>query len=304
MRLVRALGTFPFARGARPIETLAAARLAGEVGTTRQTAEARLARLESEGVVAGYQLWPNLRHLGIRWEIHHWKVADPDRRADAFRRLALRDGVAAVYSFLGPDLCVDLYWRDEDEKGRLVERVEAAVREGAALTLYRREMPPVGGPLSPLDWRILAALRHDARRSPEDVGREIGVSGRTVKRHLAKMANEGGFDVTARLALDRARRSIPFALLVHFTEDGGKKTAGELMRAFDDRCLAAWVPPSPGLGHWDMSLCATSAAEVEEVRQRASQVRGVARVDLLLYTGARVDETWLDEMIRARAERP
>lgn len=302
MRLVRELGTFPFARGARPIETLAAARLARALGTTRQTIEARLVRLEIEGVVAGYQLWPNLRHLGVQWEIHHWRVEDPDRRADAFRHLAIGDGVAAVYSFLGPDLCVDLYWRDEHERGRLVGQVAAAVGEGAELTLYRREMPPIGGSLSALDWRIVAALRHDPRRSPEDVGRDIGVSGRTVKRRLAKMADEGGFDVTARVALERARRSIPFALLIHFMADGGRRTASELMRLFDDRCLAAWVPPSPGLGHWDMSLCAASPAEVEEMRQRASQVPGVARVELLLYTGARVDETWLDRMVRARAE--
>lgn len=301
MRLVRECGTFPFARGARALEVLRTASLAGALGTTRQTVEARLARLEEQGIIAGYPVWPNLRHLGLHWEIRHWRAGARERSA-ALRDLPLRDGVVGVYSFLGGDLCVDLLWRAEEDRDALLGRVAALAGNMPPLTLYSRQMPPVEGSLTRLDWRILLALRHDARRSLDEVAREVGVSARTVKRHLARMTRERAFDVTAQVALDRARRTIPLAMLVHFTPEGGRRTAAELVRTFDDRCLAAWVPPSPGLGHWDMSLCAESPAEIEEMRASAERVPGVARVELLLYTGARVDAAWLDEQVRERAE--
>lgn len=298
MRIVRECGTFPFARGARSTDALKPARIADAVGTTRQTVEARLRRLEEEGIVAGFQTWPNLRHLGLEWEILHWRVEDAGRRSQAFQELPLDDGIVGVYSFLGRDLCVDVVWRSQEQRRALLARIAALAGEAAPLTLYSRQMPAVGAPLDPLDWRILSALRHDARRAVDDVANELGVSARTVTRRLDRMARERAYDVTARVALAKARRSIPLAMLFHFTPEGGRSTAAELVRLFDDRCLAAWVPPSPGLGHWDMSLCAGSPAEIEEMRVQAEKVPGVARAEVLLYTGARVDETWLDHEIR------
>jgi DNA-binding Lrp family transcriptional regulator len=302
MRILREIGTIPFARGARSMGVLTAARLAEAVGTTRQTVDTRLARLEQEQILAGYVLWPNLKHLKLHWDIYHWKVADANQKMAAFRSLPLNGGVAAVYSFLGPDLCVDIHWRTQEERDALLARVAAIAGDVPPQTLYSREMPAIKTPLSRLDWRIIAGMRQDARRPAEHVASDIGVSARTVKRRFARMASEQAFDVTARVSLERGRRSLPFALLVHFDSGGGKRTAADLLRTFDDRCIASWVPPSPGLGHWDMSLYAESSAEIEEMREQAEKVPGVARVDVLLYTGARVDETWLDDEIRAQID--
>ncbi|HVL47109.1 MAG TPA: AsnC family transcriptional regulator [Candidatus Thermoplasmatota archaeon] len=300
MRLLRAMGTTPFAYGARSLDAIKPARLAERVGTTRQTVEARLARLSELGVLQGYQVWPNLRHLGLTWEIHHWKVPDPARKASAYGSLPLADGIVAVFSFLGPDLCVAIQSRNPEDRARTLARVTEAVGGGRPATLWAREMPPVREPLTTLDWRILAALRHDARRPLEGVAREAGVSVRTVKRRVARMTAERAFDVTANVALERSPYPIPFAFLFHFTPEGGRATAAALLDLFDDRTIAAWVPWSASLGHYDMSLYARTPGEVEEMRDRALKVPGVAEVETLLYTGARVESDWLD---RAMAER-
>lgn len=298
MRLLRQIGTTPFAHGARTLDGLKPARLAEAVGTTRQTVETRLARLEAAGILQGYVLWPSFRHLGLRWDIYHWKVADASRKAHAFASIPLEDAIVGVYSFLGPDLCVDVRWRDEAEQERALAKVNELVGSAFALTLYARSAPPVASPLSPLDWRILAALRADARRPLQDVADEVGASLRTVKRRLARMSRDRAFDVTGRIALERSPRPIPLAFLFHFAPDGGKATATRLLELFDDRCIAAWVPPSPQLGNWDMSLYAETPGEIEALRAKAEAVEGVARVEVLLYTGARVDETWVDREIR------
>jgi DNA-binding Lrp family transcriptional regulator len=50
---------------------------------------------------------------------------------------------------------------------------------------------PEPGEISPLEVRIIAALRDDARRRASDVAKELGVTARTVSSKLQKMIDEG-----------------------------------------------------------------------------------------------------------------
>jgi DNA-binding Lrp family transcriptional regulator len=48
--------------------------------------------------------------------------------------------------------------------------------------------------LSPLDLRIIVSLKHDARRSIADIADDVGVSAKTVRRHLDDMTSEGSLE--------------------------------------------------------------------------------------------------------------
>jgi DNA-binding Lrp family transcriptional regulator len=297
MRLLRTMGTGAFEHGPRHPDALKPAGLARAVGTTRQTVEARLARLEERGILQGYDLYPNLRHLGLEWAIYHFRAPDPESATRCFEGIDATNGVAGVYSFLTPDVCVDIYWASEEERAAELAGVSPHA-------MYKREMPPVRRVLSRLDWRILQALRGDARKSPEAVGAEVGVSARTVKRRLEEMARDNAFDVCARVALENAPYTIPLAFLLRFGPEAGRETSLALMREFDERCLSAWVPPAAALGDYDMLLYAESMAEIEALRKRAQGIAGVKEVHVLPYSGGRVDVGWLDRLIQERVERP
>jgi DNA-binding Lrp family transcriptional regulator len=48
--------------------------------------------------------------------------------------------------------------------------------------------------LSPLDLKIIASLKDDARRTIEDIASDVGVSTKTVRRHLDDMISEGSLE--------------------------------------------------------------------------------------------------------------
>lgn len=49
--------------------------------------------------------------------------------------------------------------------------------------------------LSPLDLRIIGSLREDARRPVAEIAKKVGVSAKTVKRHLERMTSDGSLDL-------------------------------------------------------------------------------------------------------------
>lgn len=48
--------------------------------------------------------------------------------------------------------------------------------------------------LTPLDFKILSSLQHNVRKPTAEIAREVGVSVKTVKRHLDRMISEGSID--------------------------------------------------------------------------------------------------------------
>lgn len=52
--------------------------------------------------------------------------------------------------------------------------------------------------LSPLDLRIIASLKDDVRKPVSEIAKTLGVTAKTVKRHLETMMAEGSLDLHAR----------------------------------------------------------------------------------------------------------
>jgi DNA-binding Lrp family transcriptional regulator len=297
MSILRAMGTGPFEHGPRAPDALTAAALAAKVGSTRQTVQERIARMEAAGIIEGYEIYPNLRHLGMQWSVFHWRVEDARVRSRMLDQIEPMDGVEGVYTFVSPDVCVALYWHNEAELQRKLKMVGALSNDRPTFTLYRRQTPPVPRPLSGLDWRIIRALRGNARRSLSAVAQDVGVSSKTVRRRFERMAREDAFDIVPVVALEKVTGAIPVAMLVHFEPDAGKAASDGLLAVFNDRCISAWVPPSPELGNLDLTLYADSSGQVASLQKQALQVAGVARVEVLLFAEGRSQPDWLNEAI-------
>ena len=81
--------------------------------------------------------------------------------------------------------------------------------------------------LSPLDLRIVAALADDARRPVADVAAELGVSSKTVRRHLDTMVSEGLVELWARIDQPSGGDGL---YLVHVTLRDGADKLGTAFR--------------------------------------------------------------------------
>ncbi|HEX2021128.1 MAG TPA: AsnC family transcriptional regulator [Candidatus Thermoplasmatota archaeon] len=292
VRILRAMGIRPFGR-ARGADAIRAPRLARAVGVTVDTVKERVARMERAGVVAGYQVIPNLRHLGLTGEAYLVRAADDAQKEAIVAEACAIPRILEVHDFLGEPVCVDFAFGDAREREAALARFEA-ITGRAPLRFYGRGMPEVPRALTPLDWRILRALRADARRSPAEVAQDVGVSGRTVKRRLERMADEGSFFVLPVLDMSKADGLILFTLLVHLGRDAGPDTLRALLRELDESTLYAYVPSSEEIGNFDMVLMAFTPAGIDGLRRRAMAVPGVERAEPWLLRGFLYRGEWVE----------
>ncbi len=301
--ILRAMGVRPYERTPKPLDALQPARIARVTGTSVNTVKDRIARMSELGIIAGYQAVPNLRHLGLQGEAYHLRFASDAAKDQAMPRILAVDGLLELHDFLGRGACADFAFKDTAALKRILAALSAGSQDGAPRHFYNREMPKVTRSLTALDWRIVQALRADPRATPADLAPTVGVSTRTVKRHLTRMAAEGSLFLVPMLDPSKADGLFLFELLVYLREGTGPRPMAALRTAFHDEHVYAYVPASAELGNFDLLLFARTSAEVEALRRRAEQVEGVVRAEAWLFRAFLGFPTWLDAAIEQAAHR-
>lgn len=302
VRIIRAMGIRPYERVPKPLDALQPASIARATGASVNTVKDRLSRMTHEGIIAGYHAFPNLQHLGLRAEAYYLAFPSDEAKDRALPALLETEGLLELHDFMGRGACADFAFHDDGELQRTLASLRQASGDGSPRRFYHREMPRVERRLTPLDWRILQALRADARAQPADLAADVGVSARTVKRHLARMAAEGSVFLVPVVDPSKADGLFVFELLVYLREGAGPGPMNALRTAFDDEHVYAYVPASAALGHFDMLLFARTSAEVESMRRRAETVEGVVRAEAWFFRAFRSFPAWLDDAIQRAAE--
>lgn len=298
-RILQAMGFRAYLPDVPPADALKPARLAKRVGLGLKAVKERIARMEAEGVIAGYDAFPNLGHFPLAWKSFHFRVAE-DKKGSLLKSVESIDGVIGSFSFLGKDLCIELCFRDAAEMQRRV-RLISDLAGAQPWEFYDNHVPPVSRALTPLDWRIVRALRHDAKRPLADLARELKVTPRTVKNRFDRMIEEGSLWIIPRVDHAKIPGFIPFGLLVFARMDAGAKAIAGVKRTFASTSLYSWTPPSSELGHLGMFMRARTTSEIEETRRRIAGISGVERVEVLVPTAVHLSLAWIDEAIARRA---
>ncbi|HUR26364.1 MAG TPA: winged helix-turn-helix transcriptional regulator [Candidatus Thermoplasmatota archaeon] len=301
VRLLRALGTRPFMERPRDPDMAKPTVLARRLGVTRNTVRARLRALEKTGVVAGYQAVPNLRLLGLNVVVLHAEVGDEARKTAWLQDLGRVEGIRSLGEFMGRHVCFELYSSNPEEHRRRLEFACRTLGADRAQVVEESPMPAPSRAPTSLDWRIIHALRGQATRPLAGLARSLKVSSRTVRRHYEALVRDGLLDVVAVLDPSRIPSAIPVNLFFSFEAARTDHVARRILAAFADRNLFAHVPPDPHFGHLGMQSFATSAADMEEMRQRGAAIPGVLMVQIMLNTHPPPDEAWLDEAVARMA---
>lgn len=300
--ILRAMGIRPYERTPKPLDALQPARIARVTGSSVNTVKDRIARMTELGVIAGYQAVPNLRHLGLHGEAYHLRFASDAAKDEAMPRILAVNGLLELHDFLGQGACADFVFKDEAELQRTLATLSTGSQVGPPRHFYSREMPELKRDLTPLDWRIVQALRADPRATPADLAPVGGVSARTVKRHLTRMAKEGSIFLVPAIDPSKADGLFLFELLVYLREGTGPRPMAALRKEFNAEHVYAYVPASADLGNFDLLLFARTSAEVEALRRRAQQIDGVVRAEAWLFRAFLGFPAWLDAAIAKAAQ--
>lgn len=299
VRILRTMGVQAYGRTPRDPALLRSPGIARALRLSPETVKERVRRMERAGVIGGYEVHPNFRHLGLEASCYFVRFPGGEHTKEAS---ALRDvdGVVAVYQFLGGLMCLMLWYRSPADLERKLRLVTGLVGDAEFEKFLDLDMPPVQRPLSSLDWRLLQALRGDALRSPGEVAKALKVNPRTVKRRLDRMAREGSFFITPRLDPSKAEGMLLFMLGLHLDPEAGPQTIPAVHRAFDAHLLSVDVPVSHKAFHYSLFLAAHSPREVRELQRRAAAVKGVRKATPLLFEDAFESFAWLDEALAAK----
>lgn len=302
IRIVREMGLRPYGAKPRDPEAVREAEIARRLAVDVKTVKARVDRMREAGFLRGYQIVPNLRHLGLAAAGYLYRIADPDAKREALAHVGKTEALLEIHDFLGAHACVDVAFRNADELAGKLRAIGEITGDRAPERFYDRVLPTVPHALSPLDWRIIAALRGRADRPLAEVATEVGVTLKTVRRRFDRMAAEGSFFVVPMLDPARATGLLLFELLVYTIPDAPASTQAQVLAALDENYVYHYAPASRSLGNFDVLLFGESVAEVDRLREAARRVPGVARVDALLFQGWMDFSSWMDGRIAAEAE--
>jgi len=301
--ILRIMGIRPFARWPRPQGTLKPAAVARELEQREQTVRDRLDRMESAGVIRGYHLWPNLRHIDMAIRSVHWEL-DHAPNDETLERLKVVEGVVGALRFYGPHVCFDLGHVGDAQHERRAEVVGHLLGEAHDI-LWSHDLafPSVDRDLSTLDWRILRARRTAARRPATEVGAKVGVTAKTVRNRYDAMRSEGSLDEYASVDFAAMTDAVPFILYVWMTPEGPDPTY-ELLERFEDHRLGHFQATVPRSGVLVTQMVASNPAEVQQLVELTRAIEGVERAEPQLPTGGFWNEDWLDEIVEGEAGLP
>ncbi|HEX9815419.1 MAG TPA: Lrp/AsnC family transcriptional regulator, partial [Candidatus Thermoplasmatota archaeon] len=159
VRIIRAMGIRPYDRRAKAPDALKPSGLAKAVDTSIVTVKERIARMEEIGVIAGYQIFPNLRHLDLGARGYFFRVRSEDGKRDVVDQMSGLEGLLELHDFLGGGVCADFAFRDPEELNQKLAYLSDCSGDTRPQRFYDRHMPVVKRSLSALDWKILRALR-------------------------------------------------------------------------------------------------------------------------------------------------
>lgn len=182
--------------------------MADRLGISVQAVHRRVQDLVDAGVLGAFRARVSAESLGAV-SVDMLGVAGETDLDILSERLKEDDRVSTIYASSGRTFFISGSLRSVSELGGYVERVSerAGMRDPIVgiLSLGRVGDTTVGQgggadrSLTPLDRRIIAALRDDARRPVEEIALELRIASSTARRRLQRLMDDRLIDLTVDL---------------------------------------------------------------------------------------------------------
>jgi DNA-binding Lrp family transcriptional regulator len=256
---------------------LNANRIAARLGVSRARVSARLNQWKEAGFVARYDVWPNPLLFGLTGASLEVRVGHRAQKPEVIERIALVPGAIAGIDYLGDWITATFAL----PIGQPVERTAALLRSlsGVAEVVnavgWAEGEPPQ--PLSPLELKIVRALRQFPTDSLTSIAHHVGVSTRTITSRYGRLLDDRRvwflpvFDFRA-LAEPVVAVSVEFG-----TTPERSQFARAIMRAYPNTLEFVRAPLGPALPEQlgSFFVVGNSAAQVDDIERWIHRYPGV-----------------------------
>jgi DNA-binding Lrp family transcriptional regulator len=272
--------------------------IARRLGVDEETVRLRLARLRDHGVFPAWRILVNPRLLGYEETGLDLAVEDESVKPEVLSRLRSLPGVIQVADFQGPGLLAFL-WHDRPDVVPWLRRWIDPIGAWRLLGSWTSPFPEPTVRLRTIDWRILAAMRNDARMDLRVVASTARTTVRTVQRRLTALRDGKAAFVVGTPNVDRTAGLVCNYLV--YCPDTDRKRAAD--------ATALRLLPRIGTSDSDSdhySMFAGPCENLSQAEQGLARLRALYEVDTVRMAIVRQiynPDDWLDGLLRERAQR-
>ncbi len=293
-KIFKAIEFRPYGENSADLSRLNPWVIAKKVGADGNTVKLRLKRMKEGGFIRYFQIYPNLRLLGLQDAAYEFELPDVVEKNTIIEKCSLVDGVTEIHNFIGSHICIDFSYSDNREEARRLGLFRSLTGCNAPERFYERTMPPVEIDLSNLDWRILKALRYNAFKPLSKVAEELGLSAKTVRRRFERMVQHGAVIIVPIVNPADIPNTITHVLLLYPAPAKREEVLHRALQEFIGSCFLSRTSPP---GNAMFCLAARTLAETEENLIRARRLDGMKDVKLLVLKEIREYTQWVDSAI-------
>ena len=195
------------------------------------------------------------------------------------------------------------HMRDMSEMDDFIDFCRDVALIGEPHVIFRTPTPPPGQEmvkLSGLDYRIIDSLAKDARKPDTQVAEELGISPKTVHRHLERMQKEGSITLSTLFSTNQARDIFTF-LHVKLRKGVNRREASSLLQEkYGPRLLnVQMIESDPSL--FICNVWTRTMRDLKEVRTGVEREDFIESLKVNVLYDYHVFDTWRDGLVRKRA---
>ncbi len=282
---------------------LSTTTLARSVNLDRSSVRGRLQRWRDEGFLVGFHAIPNPSLFGYTVTGSGISVENPSDKAAALAALAKVEESLSWIDHVGPWIGIASIVSSPMHARTLQEVYAKLPGVDEATPLFDSKWQRTHVDLTPLDWRILRALRHEPEAKLQDIATIVGASPGTVTRRHERLVQGGAVMVLPEVDFTQYTGAALCRLLVHLEEGSDP---GKVARVFRDRpetLIAFPLATENAPPFVDIYSHLPSPGHAEPLEMEARAIQGVTATEVLWPRDHRVKPSVLDEHL-ARAIPP
>lgn len=262
---------------------LSAESMARRLGVDPTTVRDRMRAWQQEEFLLGFTVLPNASLFGAGVASGAIRLENPSDKPRLMATVRAVEGVIGMMDHVGEWVGLGYVDPSAEALERTLAQLASIPGVAEVTPSFQVPQPAATVDLTPLDWRIVRALRAHPREPLSVAAEEVGVSTRTVARRYERMVEGRALWSIGMFDFGRWRDAIPVQLILTVGGEKATRSAVETLCAAFEGWFTWHVVPPPHSGHEhhiaDLYFHLKSVGELEALQRTARGLDGVQDVE-------------------------